>query len=130
MIINKKKKKKERSYRIVDFAVLADHSENQSKQKERQFLNLAREVKKGMEDESDGDNNWNWCTRSDPQNFGKGLEEMKIGGRAETIQTTAFSITANGQNTETRPWNLSRLAVIQTPGKDYQLTLMWKTCKK
>ena len=36
----------------------------------------------------------------------------------------------NGQNTEKSPGDLWRLAVTQTPVKDYQLTLMWKTIKE
>ena len=35
-----------------------------------------------------------------------------------------YSIIENGQNTEKSPIDLRRLAVIQTPVKDHQLTLM------
>ena len=38
-----------------------------------------------------------------------------------------YYIIANGQNTEKRPGDLRRLAITQTPVKDDQLTLMWKT---
>ena len=34
------------------------------------------------------------------------------------------SIAENGQNPETSPGDLRRLAVTQTPGKNHQLTLM------
>ena len=37
------------------------------------------------------------------------------------------SIIENGQNTEKSPGDLRRLAVTQSPVKDHQLTLMWKT---
>ena len=37
------------------------------------------------------------------------------------------SIIENSQNTEKSPGDLRRLAVIQTPVKNHQLTLMWKT---
>ena len=37
------------------------------------------------------------------------------------------STAKNGQNTETSPGDLRRLAVTQTPVKNYQPTLMWKT---
>ena len=40
------------------------------------------------------------------------------------------SIAKNGQNPETSPGDLRRLAVIQTPVKNHQLTLMWKTLKE
>ena len=40
------------------------------------------------------------------------------------------SIAQNGQNPETSPEDLRRLAVTQTPVKDHQLTLMLKTLKE
>ena len=55
----------------------------------------------------------------------KGLEDLEVGARAESIQTTALLI--NGQNTEKSPADLIRLAVTQTPLKDHQLMLMRKT---
>ena len=45
----------------------------------------------------------------------KGLEDLKVGGRVETMQTTA--LLKNGQNPETIPGDLRRLAVTQTPVK-------------
>ena len=41
-----------------------------------------------------------------------------------------YSIVENGQYTEKSLADLSRLAFPQTPVKDYQLTLMWKTLKE
>ena len=43
----------------------------------------------------------------------KSLEDLKIGGRVETIKTTALLRTA--RNPETSPGDLRRLAVTQTP---------------
>ena len=40
------------------------------------------------------------------------------------------SIAENGQNSETSPGDLRRLTVTQTPVKNHQLTLMWKTLKE
>ena len=54
----------------------------------------------------------------------KGLEDLEVGGQVETIQTTAL---LNGQNPEKSPGDLRRLAVTQSPEKDRQLMLMWKT---
>ena len=54
----------------------------------------------------------------------KGLEDLEVGGQVETI-----SIAENGQNSETSPGDLRRLAVTQTPVKNHLLTLMWKTLK-
>ena len=51
----------------------------------------------------------------------KGLEDLEVGGRVGTIQTTALL------KTEKSPGDLRRLAVTQSPVKDHQLTLMWKT---
>ena len=48
----------------------------------------------------------------------KGLEDIEVGRRVETIQTTALL------NTEKSPGDLRRLAVTQTPVKNHQLTLM------
>ena len=45
----------------------------------------------------------------------KGLEDLEVSGRVETIQTTALS--ENGQNTEISPGDLRRLAVTQNPVK-------------
>ena len=52
----------------------------------------------------------------------KGLEDLEVGGRVETIQTTALLRTF--RNTEKSPGDLRRLAVAQTPVKDHQITLM------
>ena len=54
----------------------------------------------------------------------KGLENLEVGGRVETIQKN--SIIENGQNTKKSFGDLRRLAVIQTPVKNHRLTLMWK----
>ena len=53
----------------------------------------------------------------------KGLEDLEVGGRMETIQTTN-GIIENDQNTEKSPGDLRRLAVIQSSVKDHQLMLM------
>ena len=51
----------------------------------------------------------------------KGLEDLEVGGRVETVQTRALL-----KNTEESLGDLRRLAVTQTPVKYHQLTLMWK----
>ena len=52
----------------------------------------------------------------------KGLEDFEVGGRVGDYPND--SIAENGQNPETSPGDLRRLAVTQTPGKNHQLTLM------
>ena len=61
----------------------------------------------------------------------KGLEDLEVGERVETIQTTALLRTVSilRQVLETCG-DMRRLAVTQTSMKDYQLTLMWKTLKE
>ena len=55
------------------------------------YLDLAWELKKAMEHRSNGDIDCNWRTRNRPQkNLLRKLEELKIEGRIETIQTTAL----------------------------------------
>ena len=95
IIINKKKKKKKKICKIVDFAVPVDHrmilKESEKKDK---CLDLARELKKL----------WNMKVTIVPIVIGalgtitkrllKGLEDLEIGGRVETIQTTGLLRTA------------------------------------
>ena len=54
----------------------------------------------------------------------KGLEELDVGGRVETIKE---KIIENSENTEKSSGDLRRLAVTQTPVKEHHLTLIWKT---
>ena len=61
-----------RTCRIVCLAVLADHrGKIRRKQKRDKYLDLARELKKPMEYEVDGDTNCNWCTWNNPPKIGK-----------------------------------------------------------
>ena len=76
-----------------------------------------------MEHEGDGDTSCNWCTRNNLLGLGKGLEDLEIRGQVETIQTAALL----RQNTKKSPRDLRWRAVTQTPVKNYQLPLVWKT---
>ena len=91
IIINKKRK----IYKIVDFAVLTDHRRKAKEcEKKDKYHELAREIKK----------RWNMRVTIAPTVIGafgtvtkglsKGLEDLKVGGRVETIQTTALLKTA------------------------------------
>ena len=91
IIINKKKG----TCKIVDFAVPADHRVKlKDVEKKDKYLDLARELKKL----------WNMQMTIIPIVIGafgtitkgllKGLEDLEIGGRVETIQTTALLKTA------------------------------------
>ena len=91
IIINKKK----RTCKVVDFAVLADHRIKLKEcEKKEKYLDLARELKKL----------WNMLMTIIPIVIGafktvtkglpKGLEDLEVGERVETIQTTALLRTA------------------------------------
>ena len=91
IIINKKK----RTCKIVDFAVPADNRIKLKEcEKKDEYIDLARELKKL----------WNMQVRIIPIVIGafgtvtkglqKGLEDLEVGGRAETIQTTTLVRTA------------------------------------
>ena len=90
IIINKKK----RICKIVDFAVPADHRIKLKEcEKKDKYLDLARELRKP----------WNMQVTIIPivNLFGtvtkgllRGLEDLEVGGRVETIQTTSFLRTA------------------------------------
>ena len=99
IIINKKKKKKKkkkkRICKIVDFAVPVDNRINLKKcKKKEKYLDLARELKKL----------WNMKVTILPIVIGgfgtitkgllKGIEDLEVGGRVETIQMTALLRTA------------------------------------
>ena len=60
-------------------------------------------------------------------NLAKGMEELEIGGQAESVQTMVLLRSARIRR---NPGDLRRLVVTQTPVKDHQLKLMWKTLKK
>ena len=113
IIINKKK----RICKIVDFAVPADHGINlKESEKKDKYLDLARELKKL----------WNMKVTIVPIVIGalgtitkgllKDLEDLEVGGRVETIQTTALLRTAR---------ILRR--VLETCGDLLSLKLRWKT---
>ena len=112
IIINKKNW----TCKIVDFAVPADHRIKQKEyEKKDKYLDLARELKKL----------WNMQVTIIPIVIGafgtitkgllKGLEDLEVGGRVETIQTTALLRTVR---------ILRR--VLATWGDLLSLRLQWK----
>ena len=116
MIINKKKKKK-RICKIVNFAIPADHRIKLKEcEKKDMHLDLARELKKL----------WNMKKTIIPIVIGafgsvtkrlwKGLEDLEVSGRVETIQTTVLLRTAR---------ILKR--VLETWGDLLLLKFQWKT---
>ena len=114
IIINDKKKKT--TCKIIDFAVPAYHRIKLKEcEKKDKYLDLARELKKL----------WNMQVTIIPIVIGafgtvtkgllKGLENLEVGGRMETIQTTALLTTAR----------ILRI-VLETWGDLLSLRLQWK----
>ena len=114
---NNQQQQKKRLCKIVDFAVPADHRIKLKEcEKKDKYLDLARELKK----------QWNMQVIIIPIAIGafgivtkrllKGLEDLKFGGRVETIQTTTLLRTAR---------ILRR--VLGTWGDFLSLRLQWKT---
>ena len=90
-----KKEKKKRICKTVDFAVPADHRIKLNEcEKRDKYFDLARELKKTMEHEGDNYANCDWCLWHGNKGLLKGLEDLEVGGRMETIQTTALLKTA------------------------------------
>ena len=94
-ILNNNQQQKKRTCKIVDFAIPADHRIKLKEcEKKDKYLDLASELKKL----------WNMQVTIIPIVIGafgtvtkgllKGLEDLEVGGRLETIQTTALLRTA------------------------------------
>ena len=114
---NNQQKKKKRICKIVDFAVPADHRIKLKEcEKKDKYLDLARELKRL----------WNMKVTIIPivicafgtetKGLLKELEDLEVGGRVETIQTTELLRTAR---------ILRR--VLETWGDLLSLKLQWKT---
>ena len=108
---------KKRIWKIVDFAVPADHRMKlKESEKKDKYLDLARGLKKTMEHEGDNYTNCDWCFWYSNKGLLKGLDDLEVGGRVETIQTTALLKTSR---------ILRR--VLETWGDLLPLKLLWKT---
>ena len=100
----------------MDYTVPVDHRVKiKESEKMHKYLDFDRELK----------NMWNMRMTLIPivvgafetvfKDLEKGLEELEIGGRIQTINTTVFV-----ENTEKSPGDLRRLAVTQIPVKVHQ----------
>ena len=112
--------------KIVDFAVPTDQRiKLKVIKKKDKYFDLARELKKL----------WNMKVTIVPIVIGalgtitkgllKGLEDLEVGGRVETIQTTALLRTARILRRVLETWG--DLLSLRPQGKNNQQTLMWKT---
>ena len=94
-------------------------------EKKDKYLDLAKESKKELEGEGDDYISCNWCVWNNNERLTKGIGGL--GGWWTSGDHPHYYIIENGQNTEKSPGDLRSLAVTQSPVKNHQLTLMWKT---
>ena len=93
-----------------------------------EYLNLVMELKKLWNMKVTAIPNRDWYFRYSQQRIFKGnrgLENKRTSG-----DNPNYSIIENVQNTEKSPGDLRKLAVTQTPVKNYQIKLGWKTHKE
>ena len=115
--------------RIVDFAAPADcRVKLKENEKRDKYLDLARELKKPMEHESDGDTICNWCTRRSHQRIDTGTGGLR--NKRMNRDHPNYSIIKISQNTEKSPGNSKKLAVTQTPVRNHLLTQVGKLLKE
>ena len=111
--------------KIFDFAGPADYRIKLKEcEKKDKYLDLARELKKLWNMKMTIVLNVIGAFVTVTKGLLKGLKDLEGGWRVETIQMTALLRTARLLRRVLR-----RLAVTQTPVKNHQLTLMWKTLK-
>ena len=122
------KSTKNRTCKILDFAVPANHGIKLEKsEKKGKYLDFAWELKKTTTMEHDGDNytNPDWCFCYSHQRNIKGTGGL--GRWSRRGDHPNCSIFGKVQNTEKSPGDLRILAVTQISVKNHQLKLMWKT---
>ena len=115
--------KKERTCKILDVVVQADHIVKLKESEKRdKYLDLARELKKTVEHECDVYTNCNWCSWNSHRRINKGP------GRLGNLRTRGHHqnkyIIENDPNTEKSSGDLKEPTVTQTSEKDHQLTLI------
>ena len=108
----------------MDFAVPVEDS---LKVKERKVFRSFQRSEQTIEQESDGDTNCNWRARGSQQRIS--IETGGLGNKQTSGDHPNDSIIKIGLNTEKNPGDL-RLVVTQTPERNHQLTLVWKTLKR
>ena len=92
-------------------------------EKKDKYLDLARGLKKTVEHVSDSYTNCNCCSCCCHRMLVQGLEDLEITGRVMTIQTTALLRSIRILRSVLKSWRY----LLSAPGKNNQLTLMWKT---
>ena len=107
----------------MNFAVPVGHIVKlKEREKKDKYLDLARELKKTVEHERDGDKNRNWYSWHSLQRI-----YIRTGGHGNKRTSGEHpndSIVEIGQNTGKSPGDLRRLAVNQTPVINQRRTLV------
>ena len=99
MIKKKKKKKREKTCRIVDFAVPADYRIKLKEIRKRDmYQDQGRKLKKTMEHESDGDTNYKWCAQYNHQRLD--TSTGGLGHKGTSGDHLSKSIVEIGRNTK------------------------------
>ena len=94
----------------MNLAVPANNRVKVKESKNRyKYLDLARELKKTVVHESNGDSNCNWCSWYSQQSICSGTGNNKTCG-----DYPDYSIIKIGQNTKQNPRDLRKLAVTQS----------------
>ena len=107
----------------MNFAVSKNNRVNFKESKTRdKFLELVIKIKQTMEYEGDSDTDCNWCTWNNPQRISKGTG--RFGNKRTSGDYPNYTDIKIGLNTEKSPGHLKRFAVIQSPRKSRQLTLV------
>ena len=81
-----------------------------------------------MKHKGDSDTNFRWWARNRFQGLEKGIGRRR--NQKKNREHPDYSIVEIGQDIEKSPGDLRTFAVTQTPMKDHQLTMMWKTRKE
>ena len=104
---------------MVGFAIPADYRVTlKENEKSDKYIELSSELKIH---ESDGDTNYNWCTRYSHQSIGTRTGEL--GNKRTSGDDPNYSIIEIDQNSKKSPGNF-RLADTQTPVENYLLMLV------
>ena len=91
------------------------------------MIGFCTRTEKAVENDGQRNTNLGRCIRNSHQEVGE--ETGVIGNQRENRNHLNYSMAEISENTQKSPGDLIRLAVTQSPVKNYQLTLVWKTRK-
>ena len=113
----------------MDFSAPEDHRVKlKESEKKDMYQDLAWELKKTVEHESDGDTKDNWCPCYSHQKIDK--RTRGLGNNRTSRDHPNYSIIKICQNTEKSPGDLRIISVTQTSLRNHRRTQEWKTLKR